>query len=215
MTLVKGEGTRILNKFNAKNFNIWKFKLEMRLASVDFGGIVNKSEEASSSNVDQKMNKKYQRYTKEAMSITMLNLAEYQLVYIWSCRGSFAISTRRGTYPTFSSLGASYSHVKFMKTKTCWTTSTRSRHLRINSFTWRYPWKWKCYYDFAQEFFILLWILDHDVRDIANDEVDYEICDDMFDAWDVKEEGEETPRVWCCNGIASSQNEQSIFMQKY
>lgn len=41
MALLEGEGVRIINKFNGENINIWKFKVEMRLASVDFWGIMN------------------------------------------------------------------------------------------------------------------------------------------------------------------------------
>ena len=41
MALLEGEGVRIINKFNGENINIWKFKVEMRLSSVDFWGIMN------------------------------------------------------------------------------------------------------------------------------------------------------------------------------
>lgn len=75
MALLEGEGVRIINKFNGENINIWKFKVEMRLASVDFWGIMNEQEGASSSNANSKVKKEYQRCTKKAMSIIMLNLA--------------------------------------------------------------------------------------------------------------------------------------------
>lgn len=40
MTLVEGDGSRVINKFNGENFNLLKFKLEMGLASVDIWAIV-------------------------------------------------------------------------------------------------------------------------------------------------------------------------------
>lgn len=47
----------------------------------------------------------------------------------------------------FHSPQASSSHVRYKKVMTCWTTSTRSRHLWISPLAWRYLWKVK----------ILLW----------------------------------------------------------
>lgn len=41
MTSFAGEGIEAINKFNEKNFNLWKFKLEMELAYVDLWKIVN------------------------------------------------------------------------------------------------------------------------------------------------------------------------------
>ena len=35
MILLKDEGARAIDKFNEENFNFWKFKLEIGLASMD------------------------------------------------------------------------------------------------------------------------------------------------------------------------------------
>lgn len=40
MTSFDDEGARIIDKFNGKNFDIWKFKLKMGLVFVDFWNIV-------------------------------------------------------------------------------------------------------------------------------------------------------------------------------
>lgn len=57
MTSLEGKGARINDKFNGEVFNLLKFKLELGLASVDLGGIVDESKEASLSNVDPKIEK--------------------------------------------------------------------------------------------------------------------------------------------------------------
>lgn len=49
MTLVEGDGSRVINKLNGENFNLLKFKLEMGLASVDLWAIVDKSKASSHS----------------------------------------------------------------------------------------------------------------------------------------------------------------------
>ena len=54
MTYLEGEGARIMDKFNGDKFNLWKFKMEMVLASGDLWDIVDESEEAPPSNVDVK-----------------------------------------------------------------------------------------------------------------------------------------------------------------
>ena len=51
---------RIIDNFNGGNFNLWKFKIEILLASMDFMDIVDRSEETSPSNVNPKMLKEYQ-----------------------------------------------------------------------------------------------------------------------------------------------------------
>lgn len=35
MASFEGERARVTNKFNGENFNLWKFKIEMLLASLD------------------------------------------------------------------------------------------------------------------------------------------------------------------------------------
>lgn len=54
----EGDGARVINKFNGKKFNLWKFKLDMRLAYVNLWNIVDAFEEASPSNTDPKVKKK-------------------------------------------------------------------------------------------------------------------------------------------------------------
>jgi hypothetical protein len=39
MALFEGESTRVVDKFNGENFNLWKFKMEMVLASMDLWDI--------------------------------------------------------------------------------------------------------------------------------------------------------------------------------
>jgi hypothetical protein len=43
MALFEGESTRVIDKFNGENFNLWKFKMEMVLASMDLWEIVDGS----------------------------------------------------------------------------------------------------------------------------------------------------------------------------
>ena len=53
-----GDGARVIDKFNAKNFNTWKVKLETELTFMDLWGIVKKFDQTPSSNVDPKVNNK-------------------------------------------------------------------------------------------------------------------------------------------------------------
>ena len=82
MTSFEGEATRIINKFN-----IYKFKIEMLLASMDLYDIVDKHKKPLPFNTNPNLMKKYQRHVKKAMSIIGLNLADNQLVHIKSCKG--------------------------------------------------------------------------------------------------------------------------------
>jgi len=59
MTSFEGESPTVIDKFNAENFNLWKFKMEMVLASTDLWEIVDRSEEAPPSNTDPKVIKEY------------------------------------------------------------------------------------------------------------------------------------------------------------
>lgn len=62
MTSLECEGARVIDKFNEKNFNFGKFKLEMVLASVDILG-------TPPFNVDPKVKNEYEMHAKKAMSI--------------------------------------------------------------------------------------------------------------------------------------------------
>lgn len=70
--------------------------------------------------------------------------------------------------------------------------------------------KQRCYDDFVGEFVTFVRTLDHGLGDDANDGPYYEVRDDTFDARDIKEKRKRIPRLYCQNGIASSQREQSI-----
>lgn len=52
MASFEGESARVIDKFNGQNFNFWKFKMEMVLASMDLWDIVDESEEPPSSHCD-------------------------------------------------------------------------------------------------------------------------------------------------------------------
>ena len=54
MASFESEPTRVIDKFNEGNFNLWKFKIKM-LASMNLWNIVDGSEEASPSNADLKV----------------------------------------------------------------------------------------------------------------------------------------------------------------
>ena len=87
VTSFECEADRIINKFNGGKFNLWKFKIEMWLASMNLWDIVDRSEEPPSSNADPKVFKEYQRRVKKTLSIIGLNLVDNQLAYIKSCKG--------------------------------------------------------------------------------------------------------------------------------
>ena len=44
MTSFESKAARIIDKFNGENFNLWKFKIKMLLASMDLWDIVDGSE---------------------------------------------------------------------------------------------------------------------------------------------------------------------------
>lgn len=64
MTLLEGDGARVIGKFNGENFNLQKFKLEWGLASMNLWGIVDNYEETFFSNVDPKVKKIRKTYKK-------------------------------------------------------------------------------------------------------------------------------------------------------
>ncbi len=87
MASFEGESARVIDKFNGENFSLWKFKMEMVLASMDLWEIVEGSEEAPPSDADPKVIKDYQRRVKKAMSTIRINLVDSQLHHIKRCRG--------------------------------------------------------------------------------------------------------------------------------
>ena len=87
MAYLESEAARVIDKFHGEKFSLWKFKMEMALASVDLWDIVDGSEKAPPSDADPKVLKEYQRRVKKAMSIIVLNLADNQLAHVKSCKG--------------------------------------------------------------------------------------------------------------------------------
>jgi hypothetical protein len=87
MASFEGESARVIDKFNGENFNLWKFKMEMVLASMDLWEIVDGSEEAPPSDSDPKVIKEYQRRAKTAMSTIAINLVDSQFHHIKRCKG--------------------------------------------------------------------------------------------------------------------------------
>lgn len=73
MTSLMSESVRIIDKFNAGKFNLWKFKIEMYLAYMNLWDIVDRSEEHSSSNVDPKVLNEYQKWIKKTMFVIGFN----------------------------------------------------------------------------------------------------------------------------------------------
>jgi hypothetical protein len=68
MASFEGESARVIDKFNGENFSLWKFKMEMVLASMDLWEIVDGFKEAPPSNADPKIIKEYQRRVKKAIN---------------------------------------------------------------------------------------------------------------------------------------------------
>lgn len=87
MTLLKGDGARIIDKFIEKYFNTWRFKIDIRLASMDIWGIVDKSKASSPSNVDPLVKKDCQRRVKKTMSIIAFSSVDNQLGHIRGFKG--------------------------------------------------------------------------------------------------------------------------------
>lgn len=54
-----------MDKFHREKFTLWKFKMEMVLASIDLWNIIDESKEVPPSNADPKVLKKYQRHVKK------------------------------------------------------------------------------------------------------------------------------------------------------
>lgn len=84
MTSFKNEAVRIIDKFNGKKINVWKFIIKMLLAFMNLWDIVNGSEEPPPPNAYSKVVKKYQGRVKKAISIIGLNLVNNQLAHMKS-----------------------------------------------------------------------------------------------------------------------------------
>src|SRR5579875_408018 len=86
MAFLEGESVRVLEKFNGTNFNLWKFKMNLALSSMDLWEIVEGTEEAPPSDASEKDKKEYKRRVKKAMSMIGLNLVDAQLAHIKGCK---------------------------------------------------------------------------------------------------------------------------------
>ncbi len=145
MASFEGESARVIDKFNGENFTLWKFKMEMVLASMDLWEIVEGPRrlhhQVQTPNSSRTTNGVQRRPCPPLPST-------WWIVNFTTSRGArdqrrhgrhFATSTRRGACPTSSSFAVSSSRVRCKRERTFWTTSTRSRHLQINSLAWRCP----------------------------------------------------------------------------
>ena len=86
MTYLGNEGDVVMNKFYGERTSLWKFKMEMFLASMNLWDIVNESKKALPSNANRKVLKEFLMHIKKVVSIISLNLADNQLVHIKNCK---------------------------------------------------------------------------------------------------------------------------------
>lgn len=116
MASLEGQDTKIIDKFKGEHFNLW--------------GIVDKYDEAPSSNLDSKV--------KNAMSIFALNHTKISLCTLEVAKDHrrhgkhFATSMKQGSHTISSLFVTCCSHAKCNKVMTCWTILTRSKHLSIH-----------------------------------------------------------------------------------
>ena len=54
MATFESESARNIDKFDGKNFGLWKFRMEMVLSSMDLWEIVDESEKPSAADADAK-----------------------------------------------------------------------------------------------------------------------------------------------------------------
>ena len=81
------EGLRVVDKFNGENFSLWKFKMEMVLASCDLWDIVDESEGAPPSDADVKDKKAFEKRSKIAFGLIAINLVDKEMAHIKHCKG--------------------------------------------------------------------------------------------------------------------------------
>ncbi len=81
------EALRVVDKFNGENFSLWKFKMEMVLASKDLWDIVDGSEEAPPSTADAKDIKAFERRVKTAFGMIVTNLVDKEMAHVKHCKG--------------------------------------------------------------------------------------------------------------------------------
>ena len=81
------EGLRVVDKFNGKNFSLWKFKMEMVLASCDLWDIVDESGATPPSDVDVKDKTAFEKWSKTAFGFIAINLVDKEMAHIKHCKG--------------------------------------------------------------------------------------------------------------------------------
>ena len=87
MIYLESEGVKVIDKLYKDKFSFWKIKMKVVLAFMGLWDIVNISEKTLFSNANPKVLKEYQRRVKKAVHIISLNLVDYQLAHIKSCKG--------------------------------------------------------------------------------------------------------------------------------
>lgn len=87
MGTIGNGGAWVIDKFNGDNFNLWKFKMEMVLDSMDLWDIVGETKDPPLFDDDPKVLKEYNRRVKKAMSVIGLSLVDNELAHIKSCKG--------------------------------------------------------------------------------------------------------------------------------
>ena len=109
MASLEDERVMVLEKFNGTNFNLWKFKMNLALSSMDLWEIVEGTEEAPPCDASDKDKKEYQRRVRNAMSRLastwwMRNLRTSRVAKDQRKHGGcFATFMRQEAWPTSSS----------------------------------------------------------------------------------------------------------------
>ena len=107
------EGLRVIDKFDGENFNLWKFKMEMVLASRDLWDIVDGTEEPPPTTSDVKDKKAYEKRSKTAFGLIATNLVNKEMAHIKGCKGpAEAWKTLCGIHET-----KSLSNILFLRRK--------------------------------------------------------------------------------------------------
>ena len=75
----------MVDKFNGNNFGLWKFKMEMVLASKDLWDIMDNSESPPPNNAEESTKKEYTRRCKKALDIIAMNLVDKEMLHIKGC----------------------------------------------------------------------------------------------------------------------------------
>ncbi len=222
MASFEGESAKVIDKFNGENFNLWKFKMEMVLASMDLWEIVDGSKEAPPSNVDPKVIKEYQRCAKKAMSTIGINLVDSQLHHIKRCKGPVeAWKTLCNIHEMRSLSNIFFIRHKFFR---CQMQEWEDLLDHIN--------KVKALVD--QLACLEMHVRDEDVvttlleslppsyeylitalETLPMQDLTMEFCDCTIDAWSVQEEGEGATRWLCGDGVNARKRRDYIYTQRH